>query len=309
MGMNKMKIPISVGVFAYNEEKNIGNLLAALLKQRTDKVHIDEIFVISSGSIDKTDSIVEEYSQKDERVILKKQEQRLGKASAINEFLKIAKNCILVIESGDTIPEKFTIECLCYPFRDNMVGMVGAHPIPVNNENTFMGYTTHLLWNLHHLLALKKAKCGELIAFRKIFNNIPNDVAVDEAWIEYEIMKRGYRIVYAPDAIVYNKGSVTIGDFLKQRRRIAFGHLDLYKRTKHTVSSSENQMVLYSIARLFPYLEPKKWLWFLSAFALEGISRFLGFYDYRTRTKKYYIWEISETERSPFTESIGKKVI
>ena len=76
-----MRTPISVGVFAYNEEKNISNLLVALLEQRTEKVHIDEIIVISSGSLDKTDSIVKEFSQKDERVILKKQEQRYLKMS------------------------------------------------------------------------------------------------------------------------------------------------------------------------------------------------------------------------------------
>ena len=48
----------SVGVMAYNEEQNIGKLLAALKGQSLENVEIRQIIVVSSGSTDRTDDIV-----------------------------------------------------------------------------------------------------------------------------------------------------------------------------------------------------------------------------------------------------------
>jgi len=292
-----MKVPISIGIPAYNEEKNIGKLLTALLHQRTKRVTIDEIIVISSGSTDKTDEIVRRFSERDERIMLVRQEQRKGKASAVNEFLKIAENKILVLESADTIPAKETIESLCLPLLNEKVGMVGAHPIPTNDKNTFMGYAVHLLWELHNQISLRTPKCGELVAFRKLFEKIPEDTSVDEAWIEYEIKKRGYKIVYVPSAIVYNKGPETIKDYIKQRRRITCGHIDLKKRTGYRVSTTNLKITLAMLLRLFPYKKPKEWTYFVGACTLEGLGRLLGYYDYYINKRKHVIWEIARTTK------------
>ena len=43
------KLRCSVGVTAYNEEHNIGQLLAALLDQHLHEVEITEIVVVASG--------------------------------------------------------------------------------------------------------------------------------------------------------------------------------------------------------------------------------------------------------------------
>jgi glycosyltransferase involved in cell wall biosynthesis len=68
-----MKISVSIGIPAYNEEKNIGRLLTAILNQKTYNVEIDQIVVVSSGSTDKTDTIVEDFTRKDSRIVLIRQ--------------------------------------------------------------------------------------------------------------------------------------------------------------------------------------------------------------------------------------------
>ncbi len=103
---------VSVGVCAYNEEKNIGRVLESLINQKTKKINIDEIFVVSSGCTDNTNNIIREFENKDKRIKLIDQKEREGKSSAINLFLKNAKNEILVLESGDTTPDVDTIEKL-----------------------------------------------------------------------------------------------------------------------------------------------------------------------------------------------------
>jgi len=61
---------VSIGVMAYNEERNIDNLLNTLLNQRTNKINIKEIIVISSGSTDKTNEIVQRFSKKNKKIKL-----------------------------------------------------------------------------------------------------------------------------------------------------------------------------------------------------------------------------------------------
>ena len=120
---------VSVGVFAYNEEKNIERLLAALQKQRLKTVNINEIIVVSSGSTDKTDEIVHNSSIKDNRIKLIIEKERKGKVSAINKFLKAAKSDVLVQISGDVLPKVNAVEELCKPLLDSSTGIVGAHPV------------------------------------------------------------------------------------------------------------------------------------------------------------------------------------
>ena len=131
----------SLGIFAYNEEKNIGNLLEATINQQLKNVEIEEIFIIADGCTDKTVFIAQEYAKKDKRIKVLTSRARKGKAGAINLFLEKSKNEILVMESGDTIPEKNTVEKLLLPFLDSKVGMTGVRIIPLNNpKNIFALY-------------------------------------------------------------------------------------------------------------------------------------------------------------------------
>ena len=80
---------------------------------------------------------------------------------------------------------------------------------------------------MEHQLCLEIPRLGELIAFRKVFDEIPPDVAMDEAFVEALVIRRGLQVRYAPDAVVFNMGPETLGDFVKQRRRNHAGHLHL----------------------------------------------------------------------------------
>src|SRR5512143_725661 len=99
-----MTIRCSVGITAYNEEANIGKLLAAMIAQEVKQVEITEIIVVASGCQDNTVPIIQQYMAQDARIKLIVQDERKGKTSAINQFLQIAKEDICVLQSGDTLP-------------------------------------------------------------------------------------------------------------------------------------------------------------------------------------------------------------
>lgn len=292
---------ISIGVCVYNEEKNIKNLLNSLLNQKN--VKIKEIIVISSACTDKTDEIIEnKFANSNPKIILIKQEKREGKASAINLLLKHVSGDIVVLESGDTIPVEDTIEHLTKPFKYENIGMTGGKPIPVNNPNTFIGFTVHLLWDLHHKLASKEPKLGELVAFRScLIQHIPHDTAVDEAYIEAHVRERGYELKYVPDAIVYNKGPENTSDFLKQRRRIFAGHIHLNKTKGYTASSMKLNILKLIMGDIT--LNPKEIMWTFGAMFLEFYGRILGSYDFFIKKENPYIWNIAETTKSRILET------
>lgn len=292
-----MSIKVSICIPAYNEENNIATLLSSLQNQRTEDIEITEIIVVSSGSEDGTNAIVEDFTGRDSRIRLITQQTREGKISAINEFLRCATNDVLVLESADTIPAKKTLELLCLPFKNPEVGIAGAHPVPLNKENSLMGYISHLEWRLHDKISRRTPKCGELVAFRKVFPLIPNQTAVDEAWIEYEMTRRHYKKVYVPEALVFNKGPETISDFLKQRRRIACGHLDLDKRTRFSVSTTKLTSTLQAAREVLPEKRFKEWFFFAGALSLEAVARGLGYYDYYIKKERYSVWGMSTTTK------------
>jgi poly-beta-1,6-N-acetyl-D-glucosamine synthase len=283
---------ISVGVMAYNEGHNIGRLLEALLNQKTERVRIKEIIVVSSGSIDSTEKIVRKFSQKNSRIVLITQKEREGKASAINEFLKKASSKILVLQSADTLPHKDAIEMLCPPFQDKSIGIVASRPIPRSKKNNYMNFVVNLQWLLQHQISLENPKFGELIAFRNLFNRIGN-TAVDEEYIAMIIKRLGFRYAYAQRSLVYNTGPKTISDFIKQRRRIYCGHLQLSKKSDHQPPTMDNLSVLRHVIRQLKFRDT---LPTLIALLLEGYSRCLGIYDYYSN-KNHYIWEIAETTK------------
>lgn len=285
----------SIGVMAYNEEANIAELLGILSAQQTTSVNITEIAVVASGCTDKTPHIVEEWAGRDSRIRLLVQPSRQGKASAINYFLQQAREQIVVLCSADLLPAEIAIEHLVAPFADIEIGMTTARPVPINDKDTFMGFAAHMMWGLHHQINLLDFKAGEMIAFRKIFQRIPYDTVVDEASLEPVIRGQGYAARYVPEAVVYNKGPETIGDFLSQRRRIYRGHLAVRNTLGYSVSTMSGWKVLRLVVRNLE-LRPKPFFWTWGVAVLEAYGRWLGRRDYKTRQSDG-IWEVAKTTK------------
>ena len=289
----KNLLNISICVPACNEEKNIGKLLTALCGQKTEKIKINKIVVISSGSTDKTNEIVQAFCDKNQNIILVKESCRNGKASAINTFLKIIDDEIVVIESADTIPNIDTMEKLCIPFlNDEKIGMTGGAPFPVNDPNTFLGYIIHAWWWFHRNIP----RFGEIIAFRNIIENIPKSSAVDEAYIQAVMIKKNYKVVHIDKAVVYNKGPETVADLIKQRRRIFNGHArlqkdELIKIDNMTKSSLRLMLFDYEMKNL------KHLVWFLSGILIEVYARLLGTWDMSVKNYNPAVWDMADSTK------------
>ena len=291
-------IGCSVGIMAYNEEANIERTLRAILDQQSLTTRIEEVIVVASGCTDHTVPLVDTIARQEPKVSLYVQEKREGKASAINLFLKQATSQVVVLLGADVIPEASALENLCAPFKDPTIGMVGGRPVPVNDPSTFMGHAIHLLWRLHDRVARVSPKLGEIIAFRNVISGIPTNSAVDEISIQALISQLGYRLIYEPACVIYNKGPLNIRDFLKQRRRIYAGHLKVRAQQNYEASTMKVSPIARQLlaCRDFTMSNPRQAMWTLLTILLEAIARLQGYYDFWGK-REHHIWQMVDSTK------------
>src|SRR5262249_52321773 len=113
---------VSIIVAVHNEESQIGAKLQDCLN--LDYAHGRmEIMIVSDGSTDRTEAIVQEYATSDPRVHLLRSE-RVGKSGAQNVAVQHARGEILVFSDAGTRTRPRVLQALVRNFTDPRVGLV-----------------------------------------------------------------------------------------------------------------------------------------------------------------------------------------
>lgn len=276
---------VSILVPAHNEAGNIENLLTSLLAQETHDARIIEIVVVASGCTDDTAGLARRVARGRPGIHVVVQERRAGKVAAINEYLFVRDKRaeVVVVSSADLWAAPDVVEKLVRCLRDNpKVGMVGARPVPDNDEHTTVGKMVHLLWEMHHRIALDSPKMGELVAFRAdLVDRVSELSVVDEASVEDIVRTKGYELAYVPDAIVTNHGPESVDEYFEQRRRIARGHYWLSFAFGYHVATMDRWRLLRATSELLREQDIKGKRALAAAVAVEVAARAAGFVDAR----------------------------
>lgn len=282
---------VAIGLTAHNEGHNIGRLLERLRDVDLPGTHL-RIIVIASGCTDDTIAIATRAAGIDPRVELVIDPERRGKATAINQLLVAARGAeLIVMESADTLPDPGAIEALVARFDDPTVGMVGARPVPEDDDSTFLGFAVQLLWRLHHAVATRSPKQGELVAWRNVVAEIPVDAAVDEAFLEAELTRAGYTLAYEPRAVVRNRGAATLEAFISQRRRIHAGHRALAAKESYRPATRDHLLIArLGLSEIFS--RPARTHWIIGAALVELWASVLGLWDHRVAHRDHAMWDV-----------------
>jgi biofilm PGA synthesis N-glycosyltransferase PgaC len=291
-----MPASIAIGVMAYNEEANIARLLDSILSQSALDT-IAKVIVVASGCTDRTCEIIEQYARRDGRIELVAEPQRGGKVSAINRFLSLASEPILLVCGADMIFAPQTVAEITAPFANPDIGMVGAHPVPLNHPDTFVGFAVHLLWRLHHEVSLIQPKMGELIAFRNIFRGLDPNTLADEVQIEHGVRSVGYAVAYAPNAVIYNRGPGTLREFVGQRIRVNAHNIQIQQEQRIPVSTLRLPTLLRGLGTYLKSERPRlDWLTYIAA--LEAYCRFRGALQYPgLKSPRNRLWQQQTTTK------------
>jgi glycosyltransferase involved in cell wall biosynthesis len=283
----------------HNDGANIGPLLRRLL----DEPCVGEVVVVASGCDDDTVPVATRVAATAPgRVAVYVEVDRSGKTAAVNFGVGRCTQPWIVIVSGDVLPEPGAIKHLLVALYEPGVGMTGGRPVPVNGDSSIVGTAVHLLWTLHHRLALGQPKLGEMVALRADAAAPLPPTSVDEACFQARIEAAGWTCRYVPTATVANRGPSTLRDFIKQRRQIHTGHLWLRRRERYTVPSLRTDRLLREYwAELRSEERVRRVRYGLRtvvAVSLELWSRVLARLDY-VRGRERHVWDMVESAKDP----------
>jgi cellulose synthase/poly-beta-1,6-N-acetylglucosamine synthase-like glycosyltransferase len=208
------------------------------------------------------------------------------------------------MEPADTLPKDWSLYHLVAPFKDKSIGATGGRPLPVNPENTVIGWIPHVIWDLHHHIATLEDSqgkyfhiSGEFCAIKSgIIKKIPETIVNDDAYIGLQIRRAGYRVAYVPDATVAMKGPTNVFDIVSQRRRVVYGHMQLERSYGADIASTKVTQIAKSLFKVLK-LQPKKFIGTLAGMSLEAFSHFLARRDFK-KGKLHHKWRMVPSTKS-----------
>jgi poly-beta-1,6-N-acetyl-D-glucosamine synthase len=221
---------ISVVIPVYNEELVIERRINNIFESSYPKEKL-EIIIVDSGSKDKTRNIIKEKFSKE--VILLREEQRKGKAHAINLAIKKSRGEIIIITDGPTLYNRDTIIQLVDSLKNSSVGGVSAlYNIPNADVNQITA-SENAFWSYKDKITVLESKAystswlsGEACAFKKsIITRVDEDTLADDSNIALQIISKGYRVVVNENSYFTEKSPSEVYEYFKIKSRRVLGGL------------------------------------------------------------------------------------
>ena len=222
---------VTVVIAAMNEEKNIGDRLENILSQGYPPERF-EIIVVSDGSTDRTDEIVQSY--KGRNVTLLKLEIRQGKAIALNEGIDSARGEIIVFTDARQSFAPGAISQLVANFADSSIGCISGELKFFDNSS---GIHTEMggYWRFEKWIRSNESRSGSVVgatgsiyAIRKaLYQPLPSGTILDDVLTPLNIVMQGYRCIFDGGAIVYDIISETVNQEWRRKVRTLAGNWQL----------------------------------------------------------------------------------
>jgi len=187
------------------------------------------ILFVTDGSSDGSESFLS--SQNGIEVL--HQGKRAGKIMAMNRGMEHVNSEIVVFTDANTLLNTEAIQEIVKHFvSSEKVGCVaGAKRILLNESESASGAGEGAYWKYES--ALKKwdselntvvGAAGELFSIRRnLFKPVEKDTLLDDFMISMRIAQSGYRVVYEPAAMAFEKPTADVKEEMKRKVRICAG--------------------------------------------------------------------------------------
>lgn len=161
--------------------------------------------------------------------------QRNGKPSAVNDGFHAATQPIVVLTDANAWIEPSSWAALAAHFADPTVGAVAGEKRVADEVGGQGFYWKFESWlkRRESLTGTTTAVVGELLAVRReAFQPLPTDTSVDDTWLAVDLARRGWRIVYEPDAFSVEAAPESFAQEWERRTRVVAGNLDMLWRQR-----------------------------------------------------------------------------
>jgi len=195
--------PVTVLIAVHNGEPWIRNKLASVLDSDYPR-DLMQLLVVSDGSLDRTEELVEEFAADGVELI---RVPRGGKARAVNAGLERATGEIVVFTDARQPLHPACIRNLAASLADPEVGAVSAELVTLkgdSQEEAALGlYWRYDVWIRRRLSSLHSTfgTNGPCYAMRRDLTvPLPPDVILDDVYLPLAAYFRGHRIVLDEEA-------------------------------------------------------------------------------------------------------------
>lgn len=244
----------TVGICASGDSSDTLKRLMNVVRNEVipEQFTLARIIVVASETSGPTTKFLRELAATDSRVMLVLEPERKGKVDAVNTIIRNHRGSFLIFVNADAVPEPGAISELVLRIdSDCGIGAVSACPTfrPLGDLNSRL---LDFMWATHNVtsrelnhLGLSNHASDELMVVRsEALAPLPNDVVNDGAYISGHAFAEGYRILFSDDAKVTIDVPGSVFQLIEQRRRILFGHAQVWKRLGRVPLTAESLMLV-----------------------------------------------------------------
>ncbi len=215
---------VSILIAAYNE----ADVISATIK---NKLQLDypvdkfEIIVVSDGSTDGTDDLVNSFAESNVRLL--RQEPRAGKTSALNMAVSQAKAEIIVFSDANSLYETDALQKLVANFADPKVGYVTGKMIYINPDGSFIGDGCSAYMKYENVLRAIESGFGSIVGVDGGIDSMRKDLyrsltayQLPDFVQPLKVVEQGYRVIYEPMALLKEASLTKSVDEYRMRVRV-----------------------------------------------------------------------------------------
>ncbi len=241
----------TLGVCASDSAEALPSLLSFLKSEGFGSFDLRKIVVVASGCAPSILAEAEAVARSMDKVDLIVEPERRGKAEAINRVLHASQGEYVVMLNADAFPEAGSIRELLRTAVDTRAGAVSATPI-VESGSGLLRSSLSLMWTAHSVFSLKmnhagmnNHACDELIAFRRnLVPSLPQNLVNDGAYIGGLVRAKGFPVNFSTSARVKVMVPMRVVDLVRQRRRITFGHFQVWRKLGRPPRTMESMLLI-----------------------------------------------------------------
>lgn len=222
---------VSIVMAVKNEESNLRRKLNNLLELDYPKDKL-EIIVISDGSTDNTNQILEDFISKSSRLstgsgpVIKKviYSPSKGKAYALNQGVREAAGDIILFADCRQKFDPMVAKRLVENFSDPQVGCVSGELCFLEALDSDIQVEMNAYWRFEKWIRKMESATGAVVGAtgaiyairRKLYKALPAETILDDVLTPMNTITQGYRVIFEPKAIAYD---IISKDLTQEKRR------------------------------------------------------------------------------------------
>jgi cellulose synthase/poly-beta-1,6-N-acetylglucosamine synthase-like glycosyltransferase len=240
---------VTVVLAVHNEQQSIARKLDNLLALDYPEEKL-QVVIVSDASTDETDAIVAGYQDRHpRRVVLVRLVEQAGKAAAINRGMLRARGEVVLFCDARQHVDEGALRALVPHFADPQVGAVSGELVLEGERGP------GVYWRYEKLIRAAEGlwdsvvgATGALYGIRRhLYKELPAGTLLDDVYTPMQVVLQGYRVLFEPEAKVYDREAELEGEFARKARTLA-GNFQLVELMPQLLSPFKNRVLLQFVS-------------------------------------------------------------